>query len=135
MRGVVAADKLKVSKEPDLKDGLPASNSFIGRKAGYEISAEAGRVVAVFLYVEKADGFAAFPGSLPYDIPRDANRTAARHLLGKPEHSGKAVTDKIFGPQGAWDRFAVGSVRIHFEYTNPGLQISRVTLMPEDTAP
>lgn len=135
MRSVIVADNLKMTKEPDLKKGLPTSSSFIGKKSGYEVSAEEGRVVAVFLYVEKADGFSAFPDSLPYDVPRDATRTEVRRLLGKPEHSGKAMNDKILGPQSAWDRFALDSVRIHFEYTDPGLQISLITLMTEDSAP
>jgi hypothetical protein len=135
LRALVAADGLKVAKEPDLEEGMPVSCSFTGKKAGYEISAEDGRVVAVFLYVEKEDGFSTYPGSLPYDIPRDANRTEVRRLLGKPERSGKAYNDKILGPQGAWDRFAVDSVRIHFQYTNPELLISLVTLMTEDSAP
>ena len=135
LRAVIAADKLKVTKDPDLKEGLPVPCSFIGKKSGYEISVEEGRVVAVFLYVENADGFSSFPDSLPYDVPRDASRTEVRRLLGKPEQSGKAMKDKILGPQGAWDRFAVDSVRIHFEYTDPGLLISRITLMTEDSAP
>lgn len=135
LRGLIAADKLKSSKEPDLKEGLPPACHFTGKKAGYEVSAENGRVIAVFLYVEKADGFAAFPSSLPYDVPPDASRTDVRRLLGKPEKSGKAFKHKILGPQAAWDRFAVGSIRIHFEYTDPELRISRVTLMTEDSAP
>jgi hypothetical protein len=76
-----------------------------------------------------------FPGPLPYKVPCDATKTEVRRLLGKPEHSGKAYKDKIRGPQNAWDRFAVDSIRIHFEYTEPGLQISLVTLMTEDSAP
>lgn len=135
MRAVIAADNLKMTKDADLKEGLPVSCSFIGKKAGYEISAEDGRVVAVFLYVEKGDGFSSFSTALPYDVPRDASRTEVRQLLGKPEQSGKAMNDKILGPQGAWDRFAVDSVRIHFEYTSPELLISLITLMTEDSAP
>lgn len=66
LRGLVAADRLKASKEEDMKEGLPVAWNFIGKKAGYELLAEDGCVVAVFLYVEKRDGFAAFPGQLPY---------------------------------------------------------------------
>ena len=135
LRGVIARDELKLSKEPDLKEGQPDACAFIGKKVGYEISAEDGRVVAVFLRVEKSDGFVSFPGPLPYKVPRDATRTEVRRLLGKPEHSGKAYKDKILGPQNAWDRFAVDSIRVHFEYTDPGLQISLVTLMTEESAP
>lgn len=135
LRAVVAADNLRVSKEEDLEDGSPASVSFTGKKAGYEITAEDGRVVAVFLHVTKADGFAAFPSPLPFELPQDANRKDVRRLLGKPECSGKAHRDKILGHQPTWDRFAIGSIRIHIEYTDAELQISLLTLMTEDSAP
>lgn len=134
-RALVTADRLKSSKEEDLEEGQPVAMSFVGKKAGFEISTEDGRVVAVFLYVEPCDGFAAFPGPLPYKVPRDATRTEVRGLLGKPEQSGKAYKDKILGPQGAWDRFAVETIRIHFEYTDPELQVHLVTLMTEESAP
>jgi hypothetical protein len=135
LRKLMAADQLKTSKEPDLEEGAPATCHFVGKKAGYEISAEDGTVVAVFLYVVKSDGFAAFPGPLPYDVPSESSRAEVRRLLGDPERSGKAHHDKILGPQGAWDRFAVDSVRIHFQYTDPELRIYRITVMTEESAP
>jgi hypothetical protein len=135
LRGLIVADKLKVSKEEDLHEGLPVTEYFSGKKAGYEILAEGGRVNTIFLYVEKADGFAAFPGPLPYKIPVEANRTEVRRLLGKPEKSGKAFKDKILGPQHAWDRFAVDSICIHIEYSDAELKVSLITLMTEEAAP
>lgn len=134
-QGLVAADGLRASKQEDMKEGLPVAWNFIGKKVGYEILAEDGRVNTVFFYVEKADGFAAFAGRLPYDVPRDATRTEVRRQFGRPQRSGKAYKDKILGPQCAWDRFVVDSICIHFEYTEPGLKISLVTLMTEDAAP
>ena len=134
-RTLVTADRLKASTEEDLDEGQPVAMNFVGKKVGYEISAEDGRVVAVFLYVEPRDGFAAFPGPLPYMVPRDATRTEVRGLFGKPEKSGKAYKDKILGPQGAWDRFAVETIRIHFEYADPGLEVALITLMTEADAP
>lgn len=135
LRGLIVTDKLKVSKEEDLHEGLPVVENFIGKKSGYEILAEGGRVSTVFLYVEKADCFAAFPGPLPYKILGEANRTEVRRLLGKPEKSGKAFKDKLLGPQRAWDRFAMDAVRIHVEYSDAELQVSFLTLMTEDAAP
>ena len=135
LRGLIVADKLKVSKEEDLHEGLPVTESFSGKMAGYEILAEGGRVNTVFLYVEKAAGFAAVPGVLPYKIPVEANRTEVRRLLGKPEKSGKAFKDKILGPQRAWDRFAVDSICIHIEYSDAELKVSLITLMTEEVAP
>ena len=135
LRGLIVADTLKVSKEEDLHEGLPIVQNFIGKKVGYEILAEGGRVNTVFLYVEKADGFAAFPGPLPHKIPGEANRTEVRRLLGKPEKSGRAFKDKILGPQRAWDRFVMDSIYIHIEHSDAELQVSLITLMTEDTAP
>ena len=135
LRGLIVTDKLKVSKEEDLHEGLPVTENIIGKKAGYEMLAEAGRLNTVFLYVEKADGFAAFPGPLPYKIPAEASRTEVRRLLGKPEKSGKAFKDKILGPQRAWDRFAMESIFIHIEYSDAELKLSLITLMTEEAAP
>lgn len=135
LRGLIVTDKLKVSKEEDLHEGLPVTEHFCGKKAGYEILAESGRVNTVFLYVEKADGFATFPGPLPYQIPGEANRAEVRRLLGKPEKSGKAFKDNILGPQRTWDRFALDSIRVHIEYSDAELRVSFVTLMTEDAAP
>ena len=135
LRGLIVADKLKVSKEEDLHEGLPVTENISGKKAGYEILAEGGRVSTVFLYVEKADGFAAFPGPLPYRIPVEANRTEVRRLLGKPEKSGKAFKHKILGPMRAWDRFAMDSIFIHIEYSDVELNVCLITLMTEEAAP
>ena len=112
LQGLVAVDDLKASQEQDMMEGLPVRWYFIGKKAGYEILAEDGLVKTVFLYVEKADGYAAFTAPLPYKVPRDASQTEVRRLLGKPERSGEAFNDKILGQYGAWDRFAVDSIRI-----------------------
>ena len=133
-QALVATDKLKAYKEQDLKEGQPVATNFIGKKVGYEISTESGRVVAVFLYAVTADGFAAFSKPLPYGVPYGATRTEVRRLLGKPELSGQAYVDDILGPQGAWDRFAIELIRIHFQYTNPGLQVRLVTLMTVEDA-
>lgn len=128
-QALVAADKLKRSKQP------PSATHFIGKQAGYEIIAERDRVVTIFLYSEAAEGFAAFPRPLPFGVPRGATRTEVRLFEVKPERSGKASTDDILGPRGAWDRFAVESIRVHFEYTHPGLQVKLVTIMTEDASP
>ena len=135
LRGLIATDQLRVSREEDLHEGVPVVQNFIGKKSGYEILAEGGRVNTVFLHVEKADGFAAFPDALPYRISRNASRTEVRQLLGEPEKSGKAFKDKILGPQRALDRFVVDSTYVHIEYTDVEFQVSLITLMTEDAAP
>ena len=134
-RGIVAKDQLKASVEEDLEEGQPVETYYIGKKAGYEILTHSGRVVAIFIHAEKSDGYSAFPGPLPRDIPRGATRTQVRRLLGKPEQSGRAYTDSILGPQGAWDRFVIESIYLHVEYSNPGLEVRLITLMNEVDAP
>jgi hypothetical protein len=94
-----------------------------------------GRVACAFLYVEPAEGFTAFPGPLPGGLPRVATRREVRAQFGKPERSGKAFTDAALGRLGAWDRFAVGGVLVHFEYTGRGPRVRRVTIMAVKEAP
>lgn len=134
-QAVLTADKLKASKEPDLEEGQPAEAYFVGKKAGYEILAEDGRVITVFLYVEAEDGYSAFPSPLPFELQRGATRTEIRRLLGKPQHIGKAYVDDILGPHGPWDRFTIDDTSVHIEYSHPGLQITKLTLMTLDAAP
>ena len=134
-QAVLAADKLKASKEPDLEEEQPAETYFVGKKAGYEILAEDGRVVSVFLYVEAEDGYTAFSSPLPFELERGAARTKVRSLLGKPQHSGKADFVDILGPQAPWDRFIVNEICVHIEYSHTGLRISKLTLMALDAAP
>jgi hypothetical protein len=134
-RTLVATDRLKAHKQEDLEEGEPVETYFVGKKMGYEILTHSGRVVSVFLYAEPTDGYTAFPGPYPCGVDHGSTRAKVRQLLGKPERSGKAFKDRILGQQGAWDRFAVGTIRIHFQYTNPGLRVSLITMMTETDAP
>ncbi len=134
-QGLLKADQLKVQRERGTASGEPGIAYYSGKKAGYQVLSSDDRVACIFLYVEQDEGFSPFPGSLPYGIERGATRVATRRLLGKPESSGKASVDSLLGPQGAWDRFVIESVYVHLEYSNPGLEVTRVTLMTEDAAP
>jgi hypothetical protein len=55
--------------------------------------------------------------------------------LGVPERSGEAVTIHGLGRQGPWDRFAVGELRVHFQYTDGGERVRLVSVMPAADAP
>lgn len=134
-QALVKADRLKATKEEDLEEGQPIETTYVGKKLGYEILTFSGRVATLFLYAKSFDGFTAFPGIFPYGVESGATRAEVRKLLGKPERSGKAFKDPILGPQGAWDRFVIDSIRVHFEYTNPELQVKMVTLMTEEDSP
>ncbi|MFO1003957.1 MAG: hypothetical protein U0936_26880 [Planctomycetaceae bacterium] len=98
--------------------------NFIGKKAGYEILAEGGRQYGL-PHVEKADGFAAFPDTLPYRISREASRTGSSTTAGRARKERKGIwAIKILGPQRAWDRF-VGSIHVHIEYWMSNLRSAR----------
>jgi hypothetical protein len=101
VRGLVAADGLAASTEPDLEEGEPPRSSLSGTAAGYQLLHYSGRVATAFLYAESAEGFAAFPHPLPGGLPRGATRADVRTRFGIPERSGEAVTIAGFGRQGA----------------------------------
>jgi len=135
VRALVAADVLASSVEEDLEEGVPVQSSLSGTNAGYEIVHCSGRVTTVFLYAEPADGFAAFSHTLPGGLRRGSTRADVCARFGIPERSGEAMTIAGLGPQGAWDRFAVGGIRVHFQYTEFGERVRLVSVMAADVAP
>ena len=106
-----------------------------GQAVGYALTHALGRVVTAVLYAEPAEGFVAFPDSLPGKLPRGATRRDVIARFGQPERCGEATTITGLGPQGAWDRFAVGDLRIHFQYTVAGELVRLVSVMASDVAP
>jgi hypothetical protein len=135
VRALVAADGLAASAEPDLEEGEPPRAYLSNPAAGYQLMHHCGRVATAFLYAEPAEGFLAFPGPLPGGLPRGATRAEVRARFGAPERSGEAVTIPRLGRQGAWDRFAVDAVRVHFQYTEPGRRVRLVSVMAAADAP
>jgi hypothetical protein len=135
VQALITADSLIASAEPDLEEGEPQRSYLSSPTAGYQLMHERGRVETVFLYVEPADGFAAFSGSLPGGLQRGVTRQDVRAKFGQPERSGAPVEISGLGRQGAWDRFAVGAIRIHFQFTEPEQRIRLVTVMTAVNAP
>lgn len=86
-----------------------------------------------FLYAEPAEGFARFPGKLPGNLSRGATQAEVRNSFGAPERSSGGVTGATPGSPAGWDRFAMGDLRIHFQYRDGCVVL--VTIMAADTAP
>jgi len=135
VRALVAADALVDSTEADLEEGESPRSYWSGPASGYELVHCRGRVTSAFLYAEPTDGFAAFSGLLPGGVPQGATRRQVLALFGTPERSGEATTIAPLGRQGPWDRFAVGGVRIHFQYNEPFECVQLVSIMTADVAP
>ena len=131
---LVAADGLIASEEPE-GWSVPRRSYLSGQAAGYSLTHALGRVTTVVLYAEPAEGFAPFAGLLPGGLARGTTRHRVLEEFGVPERSGEQTTIVGLGPQGAWDRFAIGGVRIHFQYTVVGDLIRLVSIMAADVAP
>lgn len=135
VRVLVAADVLTASTEENLEEGEPVQSFLSGSAAGYQLLHYSGRVATAFLYAEPAHGFAAFPHPLPGGLPRGATRADVLARFGTPERSGEPFTCNILGRQGAWDRFVVDGIYIHFQYTEPEQRVRLVSVMAADVAP
>ncbi len=135
VRALVAADGLTASAEPDLEEAEPRRAYLSNPVAGYQLMHHSGRVATAFLYAESAEGFASFPGLLPGGLPCGANRPEVRARFGVPERSGEAITISGLGRQGAWDRFEVGAIRVHFQYSEPRQRVRLVSVMAKADAP
>lgn len=135
VRDLVEADGLEESVETNLEEGEPQRAYLSNPAAGYQLLQHSGRVVSAFLFAEPAKGFEAFPGPLPGGLSRWATRSEVRARFGVPERKGDAVTIPGLGRQGAWDRFDVGTVHVHFQYTEPEQRIRLVTIMAPADAP
>jgi len=129
VQALVVADALASSTEEDLEKGEPVRSYLSNPRAGYQLMHHSGRISTAFFYAQPAEGFTAFPGPLPYGLPRGADRTQVRVQLGVPERSGEPFTSTVLGTQGAWDRFAVGDIRVHFQYSAPEQRFRLMSVM------
>ena len=135
VRALVVADELAASDEPDSEEDEPRRAYLSSPAAGYQLMHYSGRVATAFLYAETAEGFAAFRGPLPGGLQRGTTRAEVRARFGAPERSGEPITIVGLGRQGAWDRFAVGAVRIHFQYAEPEQRVRLVSVIAVADAP
>jgi len=132
---LIGSDRLVASAEPDLEEGEPQRAFLSAQSAGYQFVHCRGAVVTAFVYVIPADGFRPFSGPLPGGLSASATRQEVLDRYGIPSRSGAAVTIAGLGRQGPWDRFDVGRVCVHFQYTESGERIRLVSVMVADEAP
>jgi hypothetical protein len=104
-------------------------------EGGYELIHTNGRVVTVFLHLRPGEGLDPFQGSLLGDLSAQSTRDSVRGLLGRPSRSGEAETIPVLRRRRPWDRYDSPTVCIHFEYTEDGELIQRITVMATDFAP
>jgi len=128
VRNLIAACRL------ELEDSVMHRSYFCNRPAGYQLMCSEGSVNTVFLYVVPDEGFKSFRDPLPEGLSGRDTRAEVLRRFGTPERSGEPSTSSGIRT-GAWDRFVVGTVCVHFEYTEPEERIRRVTLMVAGKAP
>jgi hypothetical protein len=135
VQGVVGADELVASTEPDLEEGeLPRSYLSCPSK-GYLLSHTDGRVSTLFIFLVPTDEHQAFVAPIMAGLSAASTRSSVRQALGKPSRSGEARSVPILGRKGAWDRYDHVSLCVHFEYTEPDERIRQITVMSADIAP
>jgi hypothetical protein len=69
------------------------------------------------------------------EISFSLSRTEVLDRFGPASKSGAATRHPVLGESGAWDRFNLGTMTIHFQYRVDFDEIELVTLMRPDAAP
>jgi hypothetical protein len=135
VQSLVVADRLTLSAEPELEEGEPRRFYLSNHAAGYQLMYRLGRIDTAFIYVQPAEGFQPFGRPLPAGLSSEATRHEVRRQFGSPSRSGAARIVAGLGRQGAWDRFDMGQVCLHFQYAEPDERVRLVTIMTAETAP
>lgn len=89
---------------------------------GISLSTERERVVAVFLYGERREGFEPYRGQLPLDLGYDLSEAEALERCGEPIASGAGL---------CWHKFAAEFGFLHLQFAPERDRIALVTLMPD----
>jgi len=135
VRLLIASDRLVASAEPALEEGEPQRAYLSAQSTGYQLMHCDGQVVTAFVYVIPADGFQAFSGSLPGGLSGQATRRDVLARFGIPSRSGAPVIIAGLGRPAAWDRFEIGKVCVHFQYTESEQRIRLVSVLVAGRAP
>ena len=69
------------------------------------------------------------------DLPFTLRRWEVLDRFGPPSKSGAATRHPVLGQSGAWDRFTLGTMTIHFQYRVDSDEIDLVTVMRHDVVP
>ena len=87
------------------------------------------------LHRDGHEGYDGFAGEMPHGITFGHDAAAVRALLGEPTTSGQPTP--VSGPRAMprWDRYVLGDLVLHVEYTLEGDGIRLVSLMTVAAAP
>lgn len=135
VKSLIVSAQLRSSTEEDLEEGEPVRSHLSSPDGGYEFSHTLGRLNTLFVYVRAKGKFAAFRGSLIQGLAAESTRADVRRTLGSPSRSCEAMSHRILGRYGAWDRFDSKDLCLHFQYTEPAEEIEQITVMTADAAP
>ncbi len=117
------------STETDLDEPV---REFVFDGHGLELQCSLnGSVKVIFLHSEEYAGFDEAISGVSFSLDREP--IIAR--FGLPSKSGGMVRDSVLGDCGAWDRFEVAGMTIHFEYKVQSCGINKITLMSNDVVP
>ena len=101
------------------------------KKSGFCLKFEENRLVAIFLYGSKEEGFETYKGVTPFGVKFDWSRKKVREQLGQPAKSGHAKAFKDVLPESTWDRYDFSEFLMNITYTSTDcLSIKMITLMP-----
>jgi hypothetical protein len=79
----------------------PPSRQYIGAKAqGIDLIVESGNVYCVQVYLQPAQGFSAYAGTLPLGIQVDMNQAQINSLLGVPAKQDNAYSSFVISDKG-----------------------------------
>ena len=90
-------------------------------------NAMAERIRTIFLH--RGDGEALS------EVPFSGGRREVLARFGTPSKSGAPVRIPVLGDRGAWDRFSLPTVSLHFQYRLDRDEIDMITLMCADAVP
>lgn len=86
-------------------------------------------ITTVYLYSGRFEEYAQYSGELPCNLHFDYSLLDVRSQLGEPEHSGGNTKDFLGNPIPLWDRYLLGSVYLHIQYSEDPVGINLITLM------
>ena len=112
-------------------DEIDESCSYEFKKSGFGLKFEENKLVAIFLYGCKEEGFDIYKGEIPLEVKFGWSREKVRKQLGQPSKSGHAKAFKNVLKESFWDRYDFNEFLMHITYSSVDcLSIKQITLMP-----
>jgi hypothetical protein len=132
---LIESERLALSAEPDLEEGEPQRHYLSNPAHGYLMQLSNGRIETLFVFLVPTEEYESFDGALTWGLSGESTRSDVLRCLGRPERSGEAQTIAGLGRQGTWDRFMLGGICLHCQYTEPKERLRQLTVMAADIAP